>query len=287
MLGADCTIEERTRCLIGIYASLVETRRPPPAAVDAMLDVEFTSLFDSDAPSESSARENFHELLGLKLRLHTCIRQLLETAKQLSTAKGDDEYAALQKKKDDLLIFVARVLIFENDLALEEVHYTLEQIIFESKDRNILKYLHTLATPLTQYSVIRLTQSSLVQACRGLPSDKKRKASSPGNIATRLAAAMSMVILPMESIDMIFHEIAANMKSHRIPMVKNAQELLLLIAKVVPAYLTHPSTMRALYSHLEFKQPQITQTTLNVLTHVHKPATMHQDAPLAGSVVSL
>jgi hypothetical protein len=105
-------------------------------------------------------------------------------------------------------------------------------------------------------------------------------------LAQRLAATMSMAILPMESIDVVYREMR-DTGARREPLFKSCQELLLLIASTFPKLMTHPQTTAALFEHinigLERENEVIVTNTLLILREIKDPTAMQADKKLAES----
>jgi hypothetical protein len=79
--------------------------------------------------------------------------------------------------------------MFEHDSTPEEVASSLQVMFFESKDKNIIKYLRALANPLTQYEQIRIAQSHLVSAVKGMAAHTASKAKK---VTTRTHSRMGI-----------------------------------------------------------------------------------------------
>jgi hypothetical protein len=92
-----------------------------------------------------------------------------------------------------------------------------------------------------------------------------------------------MAILPLESVEMIYREMAKGL-DRRSPLLKTCQELLLLISKIFPILLTHPGTIDALYLNLtRTDDPTNTTNALQVLAALKDPKSMHINKKTATS----
>jgi hypothetical protein len=77
---------------------------------------------------------------------------------------------------------------------------------------------------------------------------------------------LSMAIIPIESIEVIYREMARNLEKPNATMLKACQELLLMIAGKFPILLTHPGTIDALLLNLEWSNEDWNVTnTLQIL----------------------
>lgn len=77
-----------------------------------------------------------------------------------------------------------------------------------------------------------------------------------------------MVILPPESVEIIFRELARGIE-RRSPLLRPCQELLIVIAETFPVLLTHPGTIDALVLNMTTKDPTDATNALKILAAIH------------------
>jgi hypothetical protein len=171
VLGTNESIEMRTRALIGLFASLVEKKASDQEGRTKKITDEMSTPLLNE-PDRYEARKLFTDIiLGSKAKLHKLVNDLLALYQRLTAAKASgatEEYERLERQKHAYLAVLAKELHFESDATVEDISATLHAIIFESKDKNIHKYLRALANPLTEYQQIRLAQSALTACVKSM-----------------------------------------------------------------------------------------------------------------------
>jgi len=295
-LGSDVSVEERTRCLTGLYVSLANSaaKKAKPKAVAAADSSELTAEQTEEekgaaavAHEEQEARSAFEEnILGMKVRLHRTVNHLLDLPSKLRT--GALAQASFDAERHKSLATLAHELNVEHDTQTEEVLASLNVLFFESKDKNITKCLRALSNPLTGYEQIRLAQQGLPQAVKQMGASvlsKGKRGAGLVLLANRLATMLSLALLPMESIEVIYREMAASgQQPRREAYFKSLQELLLLVAAKFPALLTHPHTMRALLDHVKLgmtrERDEIVTNALRTLVALQDRAPLLADRAL-------
>ena len=190
ILGSDVSVEERTRCLLGVYMALATKTKPVKKAPVA--EGEEASAAAAEAQQEEDngmeARRAFKDnLLGMKVRLHKSVNDLLHIQSQLAAKARltDQQVAVLERDKHSHLALLAKQVTFEHDATMEDIAAAINTLIFESKDKNILKYLRALANPLTEYEQIRVAQTQLALAVKQMPAHALSKNKKVSNHATQ------------------------------------------------------------------------------------------------------
>lgn len=179
ILGANESIEARTKALLGLFLGLHDktamSQPTPKRLLTAPVD-------DSAAPEvdPNEARKIFSErILGRKVAVQKVVVDLLMVGQQLAAAgkgaKSDAKVEQLERQKNGLLAGLGRLVHFEQDGTLDDLIQVLHLIFFESKDKNIAKYLRALADPLTEYQQIRLAQTSLHSCVKAMASGLPKK----------------------------------------------------------------------------------------------------------------
>jgi hypothetical protein len=319
ILGSDVSVEQRTRCLTGVYVSLMGTtqkkakkpvQQQQQGGDGMMLTVEeqAAALAKQEEAAaqlvaeESEARMAFEErILGTKVRLHSLVNGLLDLPSKLRSGALTPEAGESERVK--LLHHLAREVNVESAgdvVLLEDLVAALTTLFFEAKDKAITKCLRALASPLTGYEQIRLAQQGLPQAVKQMgagasasagSSSKGKKGSTLVTLANRLATMLSLAILPMESIEVLFREMeSSSAQQRREAYFLSLQGLLLLIAAKFPKLLTHPNTVSALLSHvrlgLERGREEIVVRALRTLVSLPDSSALLADRKLDAELLA-
>jgi hypothetical protein len=179
ILGADESIEARTKALIGLFLSLYE--KPAAGAVVPTKRSILAEVDDSSQPETDphEARKMFSEkLLGFKAQLHRIVNDLVKLHGDLAAASkagATDKVEVMERQKNAMLANLARRIHVDQDgPSLDDLIQVLHLIFFEAKDKNIHKYLKALADPMTEYQQIRIAQKSLIACVKAMGVPKKK-----------------------------------------------------------------------------------------------------------------
>lgn len=275
VLGAEVNVEQRTRCLVGVWSALGSSRQ------------------GEQANEAQQARTAFKEnILAVKAKLHTLVNHLLDIHDRIVAAikKGEEVESDVEHTKRAQLDSLASALRLDTDASVEDIAASLHTLIFESKDRTISKSLRVLASPLTEYEQIRVAQSSLHMAAKQASSGNKNKKASLPTLASRLGTMMSMAMFPLECVEMLYREMDMCMikGSSRLPLFRMCQEVLLLVAQTFPLLLTHPGTLQALLQHLTFTDDaQLILNTLQLLLSFNDQKALTRDKKTAAKLLEV
>jgi len=202
VLPQKYTLEERTRCLLGIFASY-----DPPTRV------------------------LFINLLRKKQFIQESVRTLLSMQEELKESKGKEE----PKKRLFLMHALAKKIAFESDGETEEVVAMLKELL-DTRDKNIAKWLTNLANPVSDYAKLRASRIELVKAIRAAKSSGK-KSKGLDSFAGRIATLMSMTLISVDSVPILLKEVQANLAQKRITVSLAGMELIKAVAEMYPQML--------------------------------------------------
>lgn len=184
ILGAATSVEERTRCLIGVYSALLNkptSGEGEEGMKEALRKYGPLARSRPELERQDACLAFEKHILLPKAHLHQIVNKLIDLvtqARSRSAAVGGAEHGDFERTKHQQLSLLARALSFADQGAtLEDLMHSLHLLFFEAKDKNVLKCLRTLANPLTEYEQIRTAMGALITAVKqmGVAAQVKNK----------------------------------------------------------------------------------------------------------------
>jgi sister-chromatid-cohesion protein PDS5 len=191
VMGIKFTVEERGRCMIGIYASFDEKNK-----------------------------QIFRSLLQRKVPAQECVRTLLDLRVQIKENQGDESFTKKQANK--LHELASYLSAGETDAKIVKGLADM----FASKDRNIRKWLAVLCDPLSPYDELRSAQKELARSMAVQTTKKKGQAPKKDSLAWKLGTMVGMTLLNVDSVAVLMALAEENITAKRGMLAVSAMELL-------------------------------------------------------------
>lgn len=228
VLDVHYSVQERTRCLIGIFASL-----------------------------EPRSKKSFLNLLQNKKHLQTLVNDLLDLEIELKKSSADD---AVKRKRAVRVLEIVKQFTESNE---DDKMPKKMTDLFNNKDKHTHKWLRTLASPLSDYASLRLAQDELARAVSSAPD--KKAAKKKDTLAWHLSIRVSMTMLPCDSIPMIFEQAQENLANNRAILSLAALELATALAENFTPMMTHANAIELLIPLAEAKNEEVSRSALKVM----------------------
>lgn len=222
MLGKNASLEYRVTCLNAMYICMQDT----------------------------IATQNFFvRIIRNKCETQKAIKSILQDTVDIKNSSNE------QQKNRHIQARLLRIqqlykqFVYDKDECSSNDYVELMNNIFNTKDKNILKYINLLCDPLTSYTLIRSASTELIKAIRvqsGSSTSKnhdKLNKDNNNNITVKLTAdklvsrmiiSLSMSIFPIDAIQYQFSYLHEQLNNNRNKTTVAALEFMLQMSLVYP-----------------------------------------------------